>query len=225
MKKQAIYAVTGQMGTGKSYLCQSLVILAQDLKLALKYFTTDQYRAELLECDLSQQAQSVRSQIIDFFGTEVLRADGFINRGRLADIVYWENDAYQFYSKLMAIAYSAKIQQLQAEANTVLLVEWASIIEDQQLAVCDFNVILTDCSIEIQKKRLSKGDFIWDDCNQRLKQQFSYEERKKIILDLQTSNQKGALIEIDSTHGYTKSDLLNLMERLIDSKFSQELRL
>ena len=71
MKKQITYAVTGQMGTGKSHLCQSLVALADELKFPLSYISTDRYRGELLESNLGEQAQLLRAKLIDFFGAEI----------------------------------------------------------------------------------------------------------------------------------------------------------
>ena len=105
MKKRFVLGITGGVGAGKSTVLQYL---------------HKKYNAVLLQCDaigmeLQQKGMPCYSPIVEAFGTDILRADGQLNREKLSKIVF---SAPEALSRLNAIVHPAVKQEVRRRIET-----------------------------------------------------------------------------------------------------------
>ena len=79
-----VVGLTGGSGVGKTTLCQ-----------ALEQMQIPSLNTDLLSRAVTTPGTPCLSELIEFFGTGILRADGTLNRRRLAQMVFGEEDEHR----------------------------------------------------------------------------------------------------------------------------------
>jgi len=102
--------------------------------------------------------QPLLKTIVATFGTEVIFADGSLDRAKLRQIVFTNPNQRQ---QLEAILHPPIKQIMQTQANQVnncyCILSIPLLLETQQMALVD-RVLVVDCSAKLQHKRLQQRD-------------------------------------------------------------------
>lgn len=143
-----VIGITGGIGAGKS---QVLSIMEEE------------YGAYLLKADeiahlLSEPGHSCFERIVDAFGTGILNGGGSLDRGRLSDLVFQDEEKRR---RLNAIVHPMVKEYILGEISCVnledpariIVVEAALLIEDHYDQICD-ELWYIYASLEVRKKRL-----------------------------------------------------------------------
>lgn len=148
-----VIGITGGIGTGKSTI---LGILEKT------------YNAYIMETDklahrLMCPGESVYESIIEYFGTDILQENQFIDRGKLGQIVFHNQNKLQKLNEIVHPAVKAyileDIQQKQQEGTiSYYVIEAALLIEDGYKSICDeIWYIYTTQSVRIERLINSRG--------------------------------------------------------------------
>src|SRR5512133_157670 len=181
MAGQYIIGVTGEIGTGKSFLSKSFLELGEKHKIETHHIDLDVIGHQILEDLTEPQYVKIRSQIIGTFGNEIADPDGMINRKKLGQAVF--NDA-KALTKLNAFLKKPILVRLKRELygkSGLIILNSALLIETGTVNVCNNNVILLECSKETQEERLLERGLTKAQIKRRLESQYSFLEKKKII--------------------------------------------
>lgn len=146
--KMKVLGITGGIGCGKSTVID---ILREQYSCAV--INTDQIAA-----DLMQKGQKTYQKIVEYFGEDILKDDGEINRKKLANRVFKsEMDLLKlnsFTHPLVREEVLIKIEQYQKEdSERLIIVETALPYEARLKEYCD-EVWYVTASLELRRERL-----------------------------------------------------------------------
>lgn len=193
MAKQYIIGVTGEIGTGKSYLSKSFTECGLKLGIETHHIDLDAIGHQILEELTEPKYLKIREQLIDCFGKEVGDPSGMINRKKLGQVVF--NDAAAL-SKLNSIMGKPILVRLKRELygkSGLIILNAALLVETGTEQLCNNNVVLMQCSKSTQEQRLLSRGLTKPQIRRRLDSQYSFLEKKKIIENAITSNNHGRL--------------------------------
>ena len=147
-----IIGITGGVGSGKSRV--------------LSYMET-KYHAVVCQADhvawkLQEPGQKCYAQIVSYFGENILNEDHTINRGKLGQIVFADNDKLCKLNQIMHPAVkeyiSEWIHREQATATKYFIIEAALLLEENYNQICDeMWYIYCDESTRRERLRSSRG--------------------------------------------------------------------
>ena len=149
-----IIGVTGSSGAGKTEVCKIL---------------QEQYDAEVIDADavaknLSKKGTLYLNSIVSHFGTDIVYKNGALNRKKLANMIY-EDD--QKREQLNRCTFDFIVQDIKKRINKVnhkemILIDAPLLFESGLNSICD-NVIVVLAKQEEQIKRICKRDGITEE--------------------------------------------------------------
>ena len=163
--------LTGGIGMGKSMAAKLLA------ERGAKISDSDEIARALVE-----QGQPALGAIVEAFGRDVLQADGSLNRGRVAELVFGDDDARK---RLEGILHPRIRETWRAN-----LTRWAGEGEALGVAVIPLlyetgceeafdKIVCVACSPESQRERLRQRDWSDQEIDRRVAAQLSVEEKMK----------------------------------------------
>jgi len=189
MARQYILGVTGEIGTGKSFLSKSFTEIGEKLNIETHHIDLDSIGQQIQEELTDPQYLKVRRQIVDSFGSDIADPDGMINRKKLGQVVFNDSAAL---AKLNAIMKKPILVRLKRELygkSGLIILNSALLIETGTVNLCNNNVLLMHCTKETQEKRLLERGLTKAQISRRLDSQYAFLEKKRIIeLEIEREN-------------------------------------
>lgn len=170
--------LTGGLACGKSFVANELE------RQGAHVIHADELGHEVLLPD-----GAAYDAVLKRFGTEILKADGTIDRTRLADIVFNDPASLADLNAIVHPAVVAKQNELMAEsgkreAEAVAVVEAAILIETGIYKDFD-RIVLVTCDPSIQRQRaLERAGIRPEDVEARLRRQLPTAEKLKFADDV-----------------------------------------
>lgn len=153
--KKPIIGILGGIGSGKS------TVASEFAKLGCKVIDADKIAHKLLD------ESSVKEKIVDFFGKDILKSTGKIDRSKLAEVVFADADKLSSLTKIIHPLVLGRAEKLIEQYNRQKQVK--AIVLDMPLLVevgwaerCD-RLIFVDCR---QKLRVDRAKNMGFDENQ-----------------------------------------------------------
>ena len=153
-----IIGVTGSSGAGKTQVCKLL---------------QEQYDAEVIDADavakkLSKKGTVYLNSIVNHFGTDIVYKNGALNRKKLANMIY-EDD--QKREQLNRCTFDFIVQEIKERINRInhkemILIDAPLLFESGLNTICD-SVIVVLANPEEQIKRICKRDGITEEVAQK----------------------------------------------------------
>ena len=217
MSDQYIVGVTGEIGSGKSYVSKKFEELGKDKGIPVYNIELDYIGHKILG-GLKQPAyQEVRETIAKTFGQELKQPDGMIDQKALAEIVF--NDKHQL-EKLNEIMHNPIMVRYRRELygkKGLVLVNAALIAEWDVSYLCNNNVVLVNVDKPVQEKRLKKRNLQKDDIEIRLATQYSFEEKKqKIEQGIEEDNNGKAWILDNSDDSKSDEEISRVFKEVVE---------
>ncbi|MBN1154762.1 dephospho-CoA kinase [candidate division KSB1 bacterium] len=147
--------LTGGIGAGKSTVARILI------ESGIPVIHADQLARELVDTD-----ESVRSRIVEHFGEDIYRQDGKLDRKRMAEIVFADDQARSRLNSIVHPVVIARQAEMLAELERsdveIACIEAALIFEAKSTAQFDIIVVvispLEDVLLRLrQRDALSEG--------------------------------------------------------------------
>lgn len=191
--------LTGSIAVGKSFVCDVF------RELGCHVLDADQTAREVVQ----PYSDGLR-QIVGAFGSDVLQADGGLDRKKLGAIVFADEGKRKLLNSIVhPLVIEAQDHWINGRAETdpdgIAIVDAALMIESGGYRRFD-KLIVVWCAPAIQLKRLMlRDDLSRDDAKKRIRSQMSQDEKKRFADHL-----------IDSSRGFddTRSQTLNVFEQL-----------
>ena len=214
MCKQFIIGVTGEIGTGKSYITDHLVSFCKELNVPAYNIDLDIIGHQILENLTEPQYQEVRKELIKEFGTKISTRDGMIIRKALGQIVFNNAAALQKLNDLMIMPILVRLKRELYDKRGIIILNGALLAEANMLHLCNNMMILVTCDKSIQQERLSKRKLTSQQITRRIESQYSFNDKKKIISSSIRSAQHGKIWLVDNTGPAVKRRLKQLTRQL-----------
>ena len=173
-----IIGVTGSSGAGKTKVCEYL-----EKKYKCEVIDADQIAREL-----SKKGSMYLNSIIDNFGEDIVYKNGALNRKKLANIIYQDNEKRE---KLNQCTFDYIIKEIKEQINSsiekeLIVIDAPLLYESGLDSICD-TVIAIIGNKEEQIERICKRDGITEEtASKRIEIQNDNEffiERVDIIID------------------------------------------
>jgi dephospho-CoA kinase len=167
-----IVGIIGGIGSGKS------TVAAELGKLGCEVIDADKIAHELLE------KKSVKEKIIKYFGPEILNSKGYIDRRKLAEIVFADARKITSLNKVIHPLVLKKTEEFIEKYNsqknvTAIVLDMPLLVETGWEKRCD-TLIFVDCKEEIRAKRAQKLGFSKKQIKIRENFQISLDKKAKL---------------------------------------------
>lgn len=149
-----IIGITGSSGAGKSTVCE---ILAE--KYQVKVLNADKIAKQL-----SQKGNAYLDDIVELFGQEILREDGELDRPKLANIIYNDDEKREKLnqSTFYHIRYvlQEEILNMVKQKDTMIAIDAPLLLEANLQQMCDVVIAVIVRDKELQIKRIMQRDWL-----------------------------------------------------------------
>jgi len=167
-----LVALTGGIATGKS-------VVASILKEKGCYVQN----ADSLAHELMQPETPVWKNLVNHFGQTILKPDGSVDRRKLAETIFRDEEEREFLNKITHPAVLNRIKltisQLEQENKHEIYVTEAALVIEAGFQDFYDRLILTHCQSEIQLARLlSRNGLTEEEAQGRLQAQLPDEKKK-----------------------------------------------
>nr|HPR14326.1 pantetheine-phosphate adenylyltransferase [Candidatus Woesebacteria bacterium] len=214
LSKQYIVGLTGEIGSGKSYVGEQLVQLAKKDKISAHNIELDLLAQQIQE-DLSEEKyELVRQEIIKNFGQEVAKKDGRIDRKALGEIVFADSEKLNKLNKIMRTPILVRLRKELKNKEGLIILNAALLAETQMMDLSNFNLILLDVNEQTQAQRLIKRGLSQEQIKRRLASQYDFAKKKKIIEQAISDHQYGRLFILDNSVDDNKQGIADLWQEL-----------
>jgi dephospho-CoA kinase len=217
LKNQTIISLSGGIGSGKSTVSKKLIEKLQSQNLPAQKIDLDELGHEIL-LGKSEAEKIARQKIMDKFGTEILDKNQNIDRSKLAVKVFSNKLDLKFLTDLIHPLVLLKLRQSLQSMTGIIFLESAIWEEYNLTYLCNNTVILLENSPQIIQQRLLARGLDLDQIQQRIANQFNFEEKK---LRLEKSIEKDNYRQIWDlkTDDLDENELDNLVTKII--KYTQ----
>ena len=206
--------MTGEIGSGKSYVGEQLVQLAKKDKISAHNIELDLLAQQIQE-DLSEEKyELVRQEIIKNFGQEVAKKDGRIDRKALGEIVFADSEKLNKLNKIMRTPILVRLRKELKNKEGLIILNAALLAETQMMDLSNFNLILLDVNEQTQAQRLIKRGLSQEQIKRRLASQYDFAKKKKIIEQAISDHQYGRLFILDNSVDDNKQGIADLWQEL-----------
>lgn len=215
LSKQYIIGITGEMGSGKSYIANKLVEwINKNKSLEWKDDKTSDMDVYNIELDhighkilgewQEPMYKNVREEIFRYFGNDVKDENGFVDRKILGKKVF-NNENDENLKKLNEIMKTplriALRQELYGKKGLIIL-NSALIAESDMSYMCNNNVLLVNANKETQQKRImARCDLSDDQIQRRLLNQFNYAQKEEYLKNQIEKTGNGNIWYLDNSEG------------------------
>jgi dephospho-CoA kinase len=170
--------VTGGIGSGKSTVTAAIREALEAAGLTVVVVDADAIARQVVE-----PGAPALAAIVERFGPEVVDADGRLDRARLADLVFGDDQARAALTAVTHPAISAEMmRQVQATpADGVCLLDVPLLVEDRSRAERGYHVVVVvEAPPEVRVERLVERGMRREDAAARMGAQASDEERRAL---------------------------------------------
>jgi pantetheine-phosphate adenylyltransferase/dephospho-CoA kinase len=167
MRDQKIVGVTGVIGSGKSYLSESL---------HKEIWAIHNIDVDKIAHNIYERTEPVYVEL-----RETIRATFNLkefNRKELGQIVFNDSDALQELNRLMKEPILTRLRAEMGKFTGVILLNAALLVEFNLLHLCNNNVILVKCPEDVRAERLKARGMTDDQIKRRIACQYSQDEKE-----------------------------------------------
>jgi pantetheine-phosphate adenylyltransferase len=215
MSGQYIVGITGEIGSGKSYISRKFEELGRVKNITVYNIELDHIGHKILTELKEPRYAQIRKEIIDLFGRSVGLPDGTINRKALGDIVF---DNPKLLDNLNKIMYTPLLVRLRRELygkKGLILFNAALIAESDMTYLCNNNVVLVNVDKESQQRRLAERNLSNEQIQRRLDSQFSFEQKKKRLEAIIERDKQGKLWILNNSDSATGQEIPAVFNEVI----------
>lgn len=176
---QYLVGLTGEIGSGKSYVGEKMLELARKKGIEAHNIELDHLSWQIQE-DLQEEKYAlVRKKITDLFGAEVAKADGSINRKVLGEIVFADQEKLKKLNEIMATPILVRLRRELKDKKGLIFLNAALLVEASMSQLVNYNMLLLSVSEKFQQERLLGRGLNQEQIQRRLQSQYNFLNKKK----------------------------------------------
>lgn len=222
MMSQYIIGITGEPGSGKSYISEKFVELGKKAGIEVHNIELDLIGHEITNNLEEPVYKDVRAQIAKIFGKEVQRIDGSIDRKALGEIVFNAPEKLEILDKIMFTPLMVRLRR-EIYGKKGLIVFNAALIAETGLSyICNNNVILINVNEKVKTERLTKRNLSDEQIKRRLSSQYSFDKKKEALENKIRENNNGKLWIYDNSDETNDDKIAMLFNSIIKEQLIEK---
>lgn len=206
MSEQFIIGITGEPGTGKSYIGELLVTQGKERNIPVHHIELDHLGHKILGVRNEPSYQAVRQQIAETFGKQVVLSNGYIDRKVLGEIVFNNEEQLGKLNEIMYDPLLVGVRQELRGKKGLILFDAALLTEAQMTHICNNNVLLITTDEATQQQRLRHRGLTPEQMQRRLASQYRTAEKKAALEKRITEDHHGKLWMLDNSEKVDSAD-------------------
>lgn len=197
---QYIIGITGEIGAGKSYVANLLMDLGREKGIEVHNIEMDMIGHRILGELTDPIYVYVREKIAEMFGKEVFKADRFIDRKVLGEIVFKDPEKMKKLNELMYTPMLTRLRKEMYGKKGIILLNAALLVELGLMNLCNNNVIMVKIGyIDTQISRLRGRGLSVDQISHRLNSQYKEDKKEELCRDEILRSRQGKYIAINNS--------------------------
>lgn len=211
---QYIVGISGEIGAGKSYVCQRFCEIGKKKGIEVHHIEMDHISHRILS-DLEAPAyEKLRAELEKTFGKEIRSQDGSINRKILGEIVFNDPTALEKLNNMMRKALFVRLRRELYGKKGLILINAALIAESEMSYLSNNNVLIVKIDKETQKQRLLKRELDIKQIERRLASQYSFAQKCELLEKQIAKDNQGQMWLLDNSENAPLSDIENIFSRI-----------
>ncbi len=216
MSNQYIVTVTGEIGSGKSYVSQEFIKFGQARDLEVHNIELDRITHQIYQ-ELPQPKYSqIRDTIADTFGQKVQNNNGSINRKVLGEIVFNDYAKLRQLNDIMQQPLMVRIRRELYGKQGLILLNAALIIETKMTYLSNNNVCLVKTGQQTQRRRLKQRNLDQHQIERRIASQYNFAEKKRSMEEIIERDQYGQIWTLDNTAHSESEQITQVFTQVLD---------
>ncbi len=179
MSDQFILTVTGEIGSGKSFVSQQFIKLGKRVGVAVSDIDLDKITRQIYENLKHPKYLQIRDTLVKEFGAAIKNKDGTINRKELGEIVFSDYKKLNRLNQIMHQPILVRVRKEMRNKKGLILLNAALIIESKMTYLSNNNVCLVCADKKEQYQRLIDRGLSDEQIDRRLNSQFSCKKKEK----------------------------------------------
>ena len=213
---QYIIGVTGEIASGKSYLCSAFSKFGKESNIPVTVIDVDKIGHQILESQSEPLYKELREEIATTFGSEIKNPEGFIDRKKLGKIIFNDPDKLKQFNQIIYKPLLLKLRRELYGKKGLILLDSALIAETNITYLCNNNVILVNTAIENQLNRMNERAYSEEQIKQRMNGQYSYSLKEAHINNAILKDCHGNIYKIENSLAGNEAELKNLFTQLVN---------
>jgi pantetheine-phosphate adenylyltransferase len=196
---QTIIGITGEIGAGKSYVCNKLCVPTGLYGESAYNIDLDEIARDILQSNKNPFAIAMRSALIESFGDslgfDILKnnTDNFIDPFKIGDIIFNNPGLRNLYNDIVRDPILYEMKQRMFGKQGIIFISSALLVEADLLSYVNNNVILITADYEIRKERLLKRGYSSESIENRMSAQLDASAKEGAIRGKIAKDQYGSL--------------------------------
>ncbi len=220
---QYIVGVTGEIGTGKSYVSQKFIEIGKSRGIEVHNIELDHIGHQILGELTEPKYDAVRKEIAKTFGEKVRKADGSIDRQILGEAVFGNTCELEKLNNIMETPLLLRLRRELYGKKGLILFNAALIAESNMSYLCNNNVVLIYADKKTQEERLRLRGLNHKQILRRLESQFDFEKKKSSLEEAITKDNHGQIFVLDTSNG--KNEIETVFDKVISNNVASELKI
>ncbi len=195
MSGQYFIGITGEIGSGKSYVGKKIEELCEKQGIPVNNIELDALAHKIYTGDKLMHKE-VRKKLADAFNIN----DKFpIDRKKLGDLVFSDPEKLRQLNEIMYDPIMSELREEIRGKKGLIIINTALIAEQDFSYLCNNNILIIKANRSAQEKRLSKRGLSSDKIDEQLASQYSYEKKKQVIEKHIAAEGNGKIWEYDNS--------------------------
>ncbi len=212
---QYILGITGEMGSGKTHVCEMMIDIAKKHGIDTHHIDLDSIGHQILEDLKEPQYKQIRKIVAETFGNNVKDNNGMINRKKLGDIVFKDDKQLKKLNEIMKTPLIVRLRRELYGKEGLILFDVALVAESDMTPLCNNNILLITSDDKTQEKRMRERGLNKEQIKRRLESQYSSKEKKRRIENKIKEYNHGRLWIMDSSNDIEEKKLEKIFNEII----------
>lgn len=195
---QYIVALTGEIGAGKSYIAEKLILLGQKYNLEVHEIDLDEITHQIYNSLKEPKYSEIRETIINKFGQNIKNPDGSINRKALGEIVFNDKEKLMILNEIMYTPLMVRMRRELYQKRGLILLNAALIIESDMTYLANNDCIVVKSSSKDQLTRLKNRGLNRDQIQRRLDSQYTCQQKITKLEKIIKKDQQGQIFPFNN---------------------------
>ena len=212
---QYILGVTGESGTGKSYICNKFETFGAQTGIIVHNIELDHVGHSILENLAEPSYQKTREDIASVFGSRVVLPGGKINRKVLGELVFGDKQKLEQLNSIMHTPILVRLRRELFGKQGLLLLNAALFTESDMTYLCNNNMLLVTTDDPSQQRRLRARGLTPEQMKRRLESQYTTAQKQSWIEQKIREQRNGTLWTVQNNDSTTDTTLRTTFNAIV----------